>query len=163
MRISTSVFPLLLLFISLFRSSYAAYNVASFGARGDGKTDSTQGFLRAWGAACWSTGAATIYVPRGTYLISNVAFNGPCKSKIVFQIDGTIVAPSNYWTIGKSGYWIVFRKVNRLTVTGGGTIDARGSGFWKCRRFGKSCPVGSRVRSILFRNAYLFIFIIVGH
>ncbi|KAJ0034856.1 hypothetical protein Pint_26351 [Pistacia integerrima] len=142
---SSPIFFLTIMIIFLFQSSNATYNVnvMSYGAKPDGKTDSTQPFLKAWSSACKSTNPTTIYVPKGTFLIKAVVFGGPCKSRIVFKIDGTLVAPSNYWNLGNSGYWILFSKVARVSIYGG-SIDARGSGFWACRRGGRSCPAGAR-------------------
>ncbi|EOY07005.1 Pectin lyase-like superfamily protein [Theobroma cacao] len=144
-----------ILFYLLFfcgTSSYAAYsiNLIKYGAKPDGKTDSTQPFLKAWAAACKSATAATIYVPKGRYLVKAVVFRGPCRNRITVQIDGTIVAPTDYRALGNSGYWILFIKVNRVSVIGG-TLDAKGAGFWTCRRSGKNCPVGAR--SITFNWA----------
>lgn len=130
--------------VFFFRSSHAAYNVVSYGARSDGKSDSTQAFLKAWSDACDSKSTAEIYVPKGSFVITAAEFHGPCKSRILFTIDGSILAPSNYWHVGKSGYWILFRKVNRLSLHGG-KIDARGAAFWACRRGGRNCPSGVRV------------------
>ncbi|XP_059291708.1 polygalacturonase-like [Lycium ferocissimum] len=137
----------------IFLNSNAAsvtYNVLSFGAKSDGKSDATQPFLKAWVAACSSVKSATIYVPSGRYLIKAATFRGPCKNKITVKIDGTLVAPSDYYALGNSGYWILFIQVNRITVQGG-TLDGNGAGFWACRKSGKNCPVGAR--SITFNWA----------
>uniref|UniRef100_A0A2N9FNG3 Polygalacturonase n=1 Tax=Fagus sylvatica TaxID=28930 RepID=A0A2N9FNG3_FAGSY len=131
-----------LLCIAFFQSSNAAYNVVNFGARPDGKTDSTLPFLKAWLSACNSVIPATLYVPKGRFLLKPIVFSGPCKSKIVFQIAGTLVAPSDYWSLGNSGNWILFNKVNRVAIYGG-NLDAKGAGYWSCRRAGRSCPAGS--------------------
>lgn len=133
------------------------YNVLSFGAKGDGVMDSTGPFLKAWATACSSTQSATIYMPKGRYLLKNVEFRGPCKSKIKVQIDGTLVAPLDYNAIGKSGSWILFIKVNRVTVVGG-NLDAKGSSFWACRKSGSNCPVGARV--YIYICAYPTLFLI---
>lgn len=155
----------LVLLIGLFErcsSATATYNVVSFGARGDGKTDSTKAFLRAWSAACSTSvrGAATVYVPRGSFLIKPVVFSGPCRSSgVTFQMDDTgtsLVAPSNYWELGNSGTWILFIKVTGLSVYGG-TVDARGHAYWHCKRYGKSCTAGARV------HVYIYIYIVHGH
>jgi hypothetical protein len=45
-------------------------------------------------------------------------------------------------------YWILFVQVNRVAVYGG-TLDAKGAGFWACRKSGKNCPVGARVRYLI--------------
>lgn len=133
-------------FIALFSISNAGntINVMKYGAKPDGKTDSTQAFVKAWGAVCNSAQAVTMYVPQGRFVIKAVVFRGPCKSKINVQIDGTIVAPADYRALGNTGNWILFIKVNRVSVSGG-TLDARGAGFWNCRKSGKNCPQGARV------------------
>ncbi|KAL8204555.1 hypothetical protein R6Q57_010178 [Mikania cordata] len=131
--------------LSFFQSSCnaASYNVVSFGARPDGRTDSSPAFESAWRAACASSSSSMVYIPRGMFMTKPVVFSGPCRNIILFQIDGTLVAPSNYQDMGNSGFWILFTKVSRLTVHGG-TIDARGSKFWACRRTGSHCPPGVR-------------------
>ncbi|PIN25962.1 Polygalacturonase [Handroanthus impetiginosus] len=128
----------------------AAYNVVSYGARGDGKTDSTAALLRTWRAACNSATPASVSIPQGTFLVRSISFTGPCRNRIHFEISGTIVAPDNYNVIGNSEFWILFYRVSRLTVIGG-TIDAKGSNLWSCRR-GRynSCPFGAR--SISFQS-----------
>lgn len=136
---------LALLFVSFFiQPLHADYNVISFGAKPDGNTDATQAFLKAWALACDSVTATTIYIPKGRFLLRETVFRGPCKNKITFQIDGTLVAPLDFRALGNSGYWILFIKVNGIAVYGG-RLDARGAGFWDCRRSGKSCPVGATV------------------
>ncbi|KAG7583956.1 Parallel beta-helix repeat [Arabidopsis suecica] len=113
----------------LMKSSTAAnnYNAVSFGAKPDGRTDSTKAFLGAWQAACRSAAAVTV------------------------TIFGTIVAPSDYHGLGNSGYWILYMKVNRISINGG-TLDARGASFWACRKSGKSCPVGARSMTFNWAN-----------
>ncbi|KAL5851119.1 hypothetical protein ACOSQ3_006237 [Xanthoceras sorbifolium] len=139
-----------LLFTFFIESSNAAYNVNTYGAKPDGKTDSTQSFLKAWTLACNAAQASTVLIPKGRYLIKAAVFRGPCMNRITFQIDGTIVAPTDYRALGNSGYWILFIKVDRLTVYGG-TLDANGAAFWACRKSGNNCPVGAR--SITFNWA----------
>ncbi|XP_062150090.1 polygalacturonase-like [Alnus glutinosa] len=150
-KLTVSGFLCLLIFVALLiQLSNAAYNVVSFGAKPDGKADATQPFLKAWASACSSARPSTIYVPKGRFLLKATVFRGPCKSRITVQIDGTLVAPLDYRALGNSGYWILFIQVNDVTVYGG-TLDAKGAGFWACRKSGKTCPVGAR--SITFNWA----------
>ncbi|XP_009768372.1 polygalacturonase-like [Nicotiana sylvestris] len=140
-----TIFPIL--FIFFFHLSLAAntmYNVQTFGAKSVGKSDSSKAFLSAWAAACASTSPATIYVPRGSYLIRNAYFYGQtCKSKaITIRIDGTLLAPSDYNVIGNAGNWIKFEKVNGVSIYGG-TFDGQGDGLWACKTSGKNCPKGT--------------------
>ncbi|XP_022927860.1 polygalacturonase-like [Cucurbita moschata] len=137
-------FSLLFIIIIFFPPSLSArsYNVVSFGAKPDGRTVSTAPFLKAWASACNSAAPSSIYVPKGRFLLKGIVFKGPCKNQITFRIDGTIVAPSDYRGLGNSNSWILFSKVNKVSVVGG-TLDARGASYWACKRSGKSCPVGA--------------------
>ncbi|TVU35865.1 hypothetical protein EJB05_17772, partial [Eragrostis curvula] len=132
----------------------AAYNVAHYGAKPDGRTDSADAFAAAWSAACRSLEPATVYVPNGDFLLSHAAFSGPCSSRMTLQIDGTIVAPSSYTGRGNSSgggrdEWIVFDHVDGLTVTGG-TVDGRGESLWACKAAGDGgCPSGATSLMVL--------------
>ncbi|KAI9191065.1 hypothetical protein LWI28_003042 [Acer negundo] len=109
------------------------YNVLSFGARGNGVTDSTQAFISARSAACASTGPTRIYVPKGRYFLGSVAFNGDCKSsEITLRIDGTLIAPADYDVLGQFKNWVSFDRVNRVSIIGG-AFDAKGSALWACK------------------------------
>lgn len=138
------VILLLPVFLALVRSSSAVYNVVSYGARPDGQTDSTAAFSRAWTAACRSAVPATIYVPRGNFLLGAVTFRGPCRSQIALRIGGTLLASSNYWSLGNSDDWILFEYVNRVSIYGG-TLNAQGAAYWACRTSGRSCPNPAKV------------------
>ncbi|KAG2326160.1 hypothetical protein Bca52824_008888 [Brassica carinata] len=100
---SNKSFPCAIILFSsivfLINSSNAMppFNVQRYGARGYGKTDSTEPFLTAWSLPCGSEAQAMVYIPHGTYL------------------------------------------VNRILVYGG-TIDAKGAGYWSCRKKGGHCP-----------------------
>lgn len=129
----------------------AAYNVAGFGAKPDGRTDSSAAFASAWSAACRSREPATVYVPNGRFLLSRAAFTGPCRSsRVTLQVDGTLVAPSGYTSRGgDDDVWIVFDHVDGLTVSGG-TVDGRGEALWACKAAGAGhggCPSGATVSS----------------
>ncbi|CAN8256032.1 unnamed protein product [Cochlearia groenlandica] len=114
--------------------SHGSISVTSFGAIGNGKTDDTKAFLKAWEAICngESGGNTKLVVPRGkTFFIKPISFVGPCKSSsISFVIKGNLVAPGYTWFTGKYPAWISFDSVNGLVVAGGGTIDGRGSAWW---------------------------------
>ncbi|XP_023531182.1 polygalacturonase-like [Cucurbita pepo subsp. pepo] len=146
----------LLLIISSFYffiqlSSAATYNVITYGAKPDGKTDSTRPFLKAWTLACSSSTPSTINVPKGRFLLNPTTFRGPCKNKITFRLNGTLVAPLDYRALGSSGYWILFIKVNDVSFFGG-NIDAKGASYWACRDSGKDCPPGARSLTFNWAN-----------
>ncbi|KAJ8439385.1 hypothetical protein Cgig2_021799 [Carnegiea gigantea] len=141
--------PSLLFFF--FGLSNAAYSVVDFGARPDGLSDSTQAFKKAWAKACGSTRAMTLYVPKGKYVVRPINFNGPCKSRVNVLIKGTILAPPDYRVLGQSRTWLLFYGVNGLTVKGG-TIDARGAGYWSCKRHHGNCNIGAQSISFIGCN-----------
>ncbi|KAK7349520.1 hypothetical protein VNO77_06954 [Canavalia gladiata] len=121
---------LLCLFLILVWIAEAAqprlFDVRSYGAKGDDKTDNTVPFLKAWSDACKWNGPATVFIATGTYILRTVTFVGPCKGSINFQIEGVLKAPidPNMLT---SDQWIGFRYVNHLNVNGGGKLDGQGS------------------------------------
>ncbi|CAN6205726.1 unnamed protein product [Urochloa humidicola] len=116
------------------------FDVGSFGAAGDGETDDTGAFQKAWSEACSSSQPAVMVVPAGkSYLLQETSLSGPCKSsKVTFRLEGTLVAPEDKSGFSNKGHphWISFNNVDGLTVTGKGAMDGRGKSSWKnsCRR-----------------------------
>ncbi|KAI4369195.1 hypothetical protein MLD38_017669 [Melastoma candidum] len=148
---AATALSLAVLFLPGIARGELVYNVASFGARADGASDSSAAFLKAWAMSCSATTPATIYVPSGSFLLRGAKFVGPCRSSsVTFRIDGTIVAPSDYNVNGHSGYWILIRDVSGVSVIGG-TLDGRGAGLWSCKARGGSCPQGAT--NLEFSNA----------
>ncbi|KAF3322036.1 exopolygalacturonase-like protein [Carex littledalei] len=90
-----------------------------------------QAFLKAWDAACASSGKVKIHIPPGTYKLGPVKFKGPCKNVTTLTIvhKGTIKASTNIDKY-KSDYWVEFYRVNGLTLEGGGTFDGQGADTW---------------------------------
>ncbi|KAK4804037.1 hypothetical protein SAY86_003854 [Trapa natans] len=138
----------ILVLFALVQQSSAVYNVVNYGAKPDGRTNSTLAFSRAWTAACSSLVPATLYVPKGIFMVGAITFRGPCRSRIMFQLTGTLIASSNYWSLGNSEDWILFHYVNRISIYGGGTVNAQGTTYWSCRMAGKSCPDPAKSISI---------------
>ncbi|GAY67262.1 hypothetical protein CUMW_255170 [Citrus unshiu] len=104
---------LLILFFSSSLAIPLSYNVLSFGARPDGQTDSVKSFVAAWAQACGSAEAATIYVPPGRYLLSNVVFQGQCKNNdITIRIDGTLWLQLIIMLSEMRENWILFEHVS---------------------------------------------------
>jgi len=118
-------------------SQGAVFNVVDFGAKGDGVTDDTKAFEGAWAAAC-KKGACTVLVPPELeFLVGPISFSGPyCKSNIVFQLEGTILAPTSAKSWG-SGLlqWLEFTKLNGMVIQGNGIINGRGQQWWTLDAF----------------------------
>ncbi|MCO5549993.1 hypothetical protein L7F22_003470 [Adiantum nelumboides] len=119
-------------------SSYNVVNVDWYGAIGDGLTDDTQAFADAWSDACGLDSAVFLVPEGGTYLVGPLVFKGPCASGLVVEIAGTLVAPSEPYSLSRSNSnsWLHFSQLNNLTVEGGGTVDGQGQKWWtqSCKR-----------------------------
>ncbi|VVA92145.1 unnamed protein product [Arabis nemorensis] len=117
------------------------FNIQHYGAKHDGKTDNANVFTNVWKNACSRGENSKIYVPKGTYYLSGVKFVRPCKNKIEFVIDGTLLAPSNPNNI-KQDTWINFRYINNLSISGKGTLDGQGKYSWPLNDCHKNtnCP-----------------------
>ncbi|CAI8608304.1 unnamed protein product [Vicia faba] len=110
------------------------YNVMQYGAIGDGKSDDTQAFSRAWNSACNAGGMSTLVIPsEKSFFVTKVNFSGPCDSKILIQFEGKIVAPCKQEWRGES-YLITIEYLNGLTIDGNGLgeVDGNGSTWWDC-------------------------------
>ncbi|KAL2922463.1 Polygalacturonase [Bienertia sinuspersici] len=128
-----------------------ATNVLDFGARADGRTDSTLAFQRAWVSACGSGSPVILDIPYGRFVLRPITFSGPCRNVIKLRIQGTIVGPSNYRVLAQSNVWITFHRVNGLTIDGG-TLNAGGKSFWSCRRLYGNCYNGAQSISFVSCN-----------
>ncbi|CAN1166339.1 Probable polygalacturonase At3g15720 [Linum perenne] len=117
-----------------------SFNVVAYGAVGDGKTDDSNAFTKAWTDFCGATGdLPTLIVPAGKeFLLKPISFTGPCKSpRLNIQLQGILVAPSsiNAWGNADLGGWIKFSYVTNLIIDGGGKIDGRGQIWWDACKF----------------------------
>ncbi|XP_019187679.1 PREDICTED: polygalacturonase At1g48100-like isoform X2 [Ipomoea nil] len=114
--------------------SGAIFNVMSYGGIGDGVADDTLAFKRAWDEACQSDLTPILLAPKHhSFLIQSTIFTGPCKNPLLFQIEGTIMPPDGPDSWPKNltkRQWLVFYRVNGMSMQGGGLIDGRGEKWW---------------------------------
>ncbi|KAL0547490.1 hypothetical protein IC582_017426 [Cucumis melo] len=122
-------------------TNFKTINVVQYGAAGDGKTDDSQAFLKAWKAVCEAKTPSAMLVPSTkTFLLNPVQFQGPCMSSTVgVQILGKIVAPSDLdaWKHFDAKNWLLFSNVSRLVIQGNGEIDGQGAAWWNRDSDGK--------------------------
>ncbi|XP_052171798.1 polygalacturonase-like [Diospyros lotus] len=134
-------------------ASVKTVSVDDFGAKGDG-SDDTQAFKKAWQAACSSSAAATLLVPKKKYLVKPIRFAGPCKAALTVQIYGTIEASANRADYKEDvRHWLLFDSVQNLQVQGGGTIDGNGNTWWEnsCK-INKALPCKDAPTALTFYN-----------
>ncbi|KAL2345517.1 hypothetical protein Fmac_006802 [Flemingia macrophylla] len=118
-----------------YNNASCIFDVRNFGALGDGKTDETESFKMAWDTACQSESSVNvILVPQGfSFLIQSTIFTGPCQGGLVLKVDGTLMPPDGpeYWPKNNSRHqWLVFYRINGMSLEGGGLIDGRGEKWW---------------------------------
>ncbi|XP_057965557.1 polygalacturonase At1g48100 [Malania oleifera] len=109
------------------------FDVRTFGAIGDGTTDDTEAFKRAWATAC-QVNYPVLLVPYGySFMIQSTIFTGPCQNGFVFQVDGALMPPDGpeSWPQNNSRrQWLVFYRVAEFSLQGGGLINGRGEKWW---------------------------------
>ncbi|KAL9260432.1 hypothetical protein AKJ16_DCAP05851 [Drosera capensis] len=117
----------------------AIFDVKKFGAKGDGKAvldedgnpENNFAFMRAWNEACKTPGPAKVVIPPGNFIVSQVLFAGPCKCpNPVVEVQGTLTASTDL-SLYPSPEWIMFERVDGVTLTGSGTFHAHGEVNWK--------------------------------
>lgn len=117
--------------------SVKTVSVKSHGAKGDGKSDDTNAFEKAWDEACSSSGAVFLVPENKQYLLRQIRFEGPCKAAMTVQIKGTLLASDDRGDYKKDRrHWLIFDSVEDLLVEGGGVIDGNGEIWWR-----NSCKV----------------------
>ncbi|KAL8147272.1 polygalacturonase-like [Apium graveolens] len=113
-------------------TSAKTVSVQSYGAKGDGKSDDTKAFEKAWEKACSSSGAVFLVPENKKYLVKQITFEGPCKAALTVQIAGTILASNNREDYKEDKrHWLMFENIKNLVVGGGGVIDGNGKIWWE--------------------------------
>ncbi|XP_059668779.1 exopolygalacturonase-like [Cornus florida] len=127
------------------------FDVTTYGAVADGKTDNAKAFLTAWTDACQWKGRSRVLIPsKGTYVLSSMTFKGPCKGPISVLIKGVLKAPSDP---SYGDHWITFQYIDRLVVKGGGTLDAQGTYAWSHN----DCSKNSQCKALPVSMAFDYI------
>ncbi|RZC65813.1 hypothetical protein C5167_009504 [Papaver somniferum] len=146
----------LLFLLEVFAAEAADFNVVDYGAVGDGVKDSTQAFIDTWKLACASKATPSYIVPKGSFRVGQVTFEGPCKGFMNFAIQGNIRAESDPSKFNEN--WIVFEKIKGMQLSGGGTFDGQGSVAWKkdlCKQEGKCNTLPPNARFDFIEDALI--------
>ncbi|CAI0409335.1 unnamed protein product [Linum tenue] len=144
-------------------SNAKVFDVRRYGAKPDGKSDSSEAFLAAWNDACKYEGKARVVVPPGEFVTDAIMFLGPCKGSMGFIMKGRLSPPDR---LSDPAKWITFRYVNGLMVSGHGTFDGRSyadpspkpSAMQSLRFDFINDGVISHIRSVNSRNAHMQIY-----
>ncbi|XP_048226425.1 exopolygalacturonase clone GBGE184 isoform X2 [Ricinus communis] len=110
--------------------SLTVFDVTQFGAKADDKTDNAIAFIKAWKEACNSKTPAKVLIPKGNFVMGPAVFQGPCQSKVTFELLGIVKATTDLSDYS-SPEWISFERITGLTLKGDGTFDGQGESAWK--------------------------------
>ncbi|KAM5585386.1 exopolygalacturonase-like [Rosa sericea] len=131
------VWLLLVLLINNVQAQMKTFNVNQYGGVADGKTDNSKAFTDAWNQACQNNGGGVVLFQQGIYLVNPLVIQGSCKGPMELHIQGTLLASSEYQYSVGIDHWIVFRHIDNLVISGGGTLDGQGASSWPyndCRK-----------------------------
>ncbi|HXD65194.1 MAG TPA: glycosyl hydrolase family 28 protein, partial [Solirubrobacteraceae bacterium] len=106
----------------------AAFNVTTYGAIGDGKTDNTtaiQAALTAAGAA----GGGTVTVPSGTFLSGPIVISSGTRLDLASGAVLKMLPMASYPTSGVA-FITSTGTTHDIALTGAGTIDGQGQDWW---------------------------------
>ncbi|KAJ8619478.1 hypothetical protein MRB53_028007 [Persea americana] len=133
-------------------SGLGVFDVTQYGAKADGTSESSKAFLEAWKAACSFPGKSWFVIPKGEFLLGEVSFEGPCRNKISPSVDikGTLKAVKDLKAYSDKS-WITFRRLDGLTISGGGILDGQGAEVWRpggCKKNCQMLPVSLKLVSV---------------
>ncbi|KAJ0084302.1 hypothetical protein Patl1_30476 [Pistacia atlantica] len=119
---------LLALFVSTARAQ-TIFDVAKDGAKANGP-DINPALTSTWKKACASPSPSKVLIPKGTFSLSPVTLEGPCKAAIEVQVQGTLKAQSGVGKTTEDGGWVTFQHIEGFTLSGGGIFDGQGGSSW---------------------------------
>src|SRR5690349_15750603 len=129
-----------LCFSLLATVAFTQYNIAEKGAVGDGKTLNTKA-IQAVIDACAKKGGGTVVIPQGVFLSGSIFLKPGVQLEL--QEGAVLKGSTNINDYPKAmtrieGHFEPWRaalinadKVDRLRITGKGTLDGSGEPFWK--------------------------------
>ena len=135
-----TMLPLVCLFFSLSCFSNAAplqipnrlFNIQSYGAKPDGKTDDTDAFRNAM-QACEKAGGGTIEVPNGRYLTGPLDLQSHTNLHLSSGAMILFTYRKEAYALANGGYHplLLARNISDIAITGKGTMDGEGAPWWK--------------------------------
>ncbi|KAK4597189.1 hypothetical protein RGQ29_014961 [Quercus rubra] len=110
-----SIATISLLLVLASTNAEQVFDVKSYGAKPN--ADITQALTKAWKAACAVAGSKVVISSRGI--------------QTGFSDFGTLQAPSDVASFNGKDGWVIFERIDGLTVSGGGVFDGNGQLAWE--------------------------------
>ncbi|KAK4379691.1 hypothetical protein RND71_001553 [Anisodus tanguticus] len=119
----------------------AIIDIQAFGAKGDGLTNDTEAFIKAWKKACQTENGVLLIPRHKIYYIGPIKFHGPCKKGLRMMINGELIASKDISDYKQDRrHWLLFQNMENFIVEGVGSIDGNGQVWWK-----RSCKVDKTI------------------
>jgi polygalacturonase len=122
------------------------FDVTTYGAVGDGKTDNTKA-LQAALAAAGSAGGGTVTIPSGTFLSGPIVLSSGTRMDLTSGAILKMLPMSNY---GAATPFITANAARDIALTGAGTIEGQGQDWWTA--FAADSSI-SRPQEVSFSNS----------
>lgn len=126
-----------------------------------------QSFIQAWQKACNNIGPSKLVIPKGTFVVAQVLFSGPCQSQVTVELQGTITADPDP-SVFPNQELIVFQQVEGAIFTGTGSINVNQPqppcDSEKSFTFMEVMPVSQYILPLLFfgrKNLILIMYMII--
>jgi len=121
---------LLLVLAASAAAQQRVFNIAEYGAKGDGKTINTTAIHQAI-QACAKAGGGTVYVPAGEFRTGTVILTS--NIHLLIKAGGVLKGSdqiSDYVSEGNNRFGLILaRKAGNIAITGQGTLDGNGTAF----------------------------------
>ena len=132
------------------------FDVTRYGAKGDGKTKSTDAIQRAVDG-CFEAGGGTVYLPPGKHLSGPITL----KSNVTLYLDAgaTLLGSELLEDYGNVRHLVFASEASNIAIAGEGTIDGSGQVFWPTpqRRPGGAVELVAckmvRIRDVTIQNS----------
>jgi galacturan 1,4-alpha-galacturonidase len=144
------IFFFLPLLACIVNAAPVVFDITTLGAQPGG--DISGALLNAWKQAVVSTEPVKIVIPPGTWQLSQAKLEGPNKSPIELNVQGTLKAPLGSLP-DKEGEWVTINYVDRFELSGGGVFDGQGQQVWK----GNDCNKNSKCAKLPLNLSFNFI------
>jgi glycosyl hydrolase family 28/pectate lyase-like protein len=129
-RLVVSVLALVFVLGGTATAERRVFNIADYGAKGDGKTINTTSIHQTI-QACAQAGGGTVYVPTGEFRTGTVVLAS--NVHLLIEAGGVLKGSdriSDYLAEGNNRFGLILaRSAENIAITGHGTLDGNGTAF----------------------------------
>jgi hypothetical protein len=130
---------------------HSAFDVTSYGAKGDGQTNDTAAIQKAIDA-CTQAGGGVVYLPAGNFLTGTIFL----KNNVTLHLcAGATLWGSRNIADYSTNHLIFAQDAENIAIEGDGTINGNGDAFWDARFRPKEPRPSPLIELIGCRNVHI--------